>query len=314
MTGKTNGAVKKIIDRQAHKQEDEKNPHKLINRAVGEHCAAHKLNLAAKQSGKDFPIIQRFKRVLASLYAFYSRSAVRDKGRSVVQELLSETLNESVKISNPAETRWLSLGECAVKLKNIFTSVVVSLEREAEERADTTAAGLVKLMTKLEFVATLFLLCEVLPTVNRLSTVFQGARVNFADINLALSATLKSLNTKKNLDLTPSVASLVERCNAQGISIQCKDLAQDIADFTTSVHEPFIGQLMENIEARFTDSDTDVMASFSYAFDPASYASPNAEELLCQHMEVLCKQFAIPRDQAISEVKDLIFLCHWKWP
>lgn len=304
MTGKNNGAVKKIIERQSSQQVDENNPNKLINRAVGAHCAAHKLNLAAKQSGNDFPTIQKFKRVLTSLYAFYARSAVRDKGRSRVQELLSETLKESGKITSPAETRWLALGECAVKLKNVYTSVLVSLEREAEERADTTAAGLVKLMTKFDFVATLILLCEVLPTINRLSTVFQQSKVDFADVRVALSATLRSLLAKENTNLTTSVAELMERCNAQGISFRCQDLAQAISDFTSSVQAPFIAQLVANIQARFTD--TDIMAAFAYVFDTSSYTSQNGE-LLAQNVKVLCDQFAIPMDQAMCEISDFTF-------
>ena len=76
MTGRENGAVKKIIDHQVEKQKDVRIPVK----AVGQHCAAHKLNLVASQAGIVFPEIVKFKKTLQQLYAFYSRSAVRSAG------------------------------------------------------------------------------------------------------------------------------------------------------------------------------------------------------------------------------------------
>ena len=202
MTGKRNGAVKQIIDRQQDKQKDKHKPSKLTNKAIGAHCAAHKLNLAAKQAGTEFPIVQRFKRVLNQLHAFYSRSAVRNAGLKAVQKLLHESdcPEESGKVANPAETRWLALGDCATKLKNIITSVIISLEREASERADMKAAGLVNLMTRFEFLATLELLCQVLPTINRLSAKFQESKIDFSAVNTSLKATVASLEAKRSKD------------------------------------------------------------------------------------------------------------------
>ena len=113
MTGSKNGAVKKIVERQTEQQNDENEPDKQLNKAVGQHCAAHKLNLAAKQAGAEFPVIRNFKRVLHSLHAFYSRSAVRTSGLASVQALLQESLDEAGKVNN--RIRWLALGECTVQ-------------------------------------------------------------------------------------------------------------------------------------------------------------------------------------------------------
>ena len=308
MTGKRNGAVKQIIERQKDKQVDTKDPNKLISQAVGAHCAAHKLSLAAKQAGNEFLVIQKFKRVLSSLHAFYSKSAVREKGRSVIQELLYETLEESGKLNNPSETRWLCLGECAIKLKDTFISIVVSLERESEERADTTAAGLAKLMTKIEFVGILVLLCEVLPTINRLSLTFQESKVDFSAVKTALSATIERLNDVKDTsDLTSSITDVYESCKAQGIALQYSgsDVTEAIREFCKTIQKPFIEKLIENIESRFVD--TDVMAAFSYIFDYRdNYIIPNLDQLV-KNVSKLCHQFGIPNATAVAEIKDLIY-------
>lgn len=53
MVGKQSGAVKKILDKEVSKQPGTDNPY----RALGQHCAAHKLNLAASRAGNSFPQI-----------------------------------------------------------------------------------------------------------------------------------------------------------------------------------------------------------------------------------------------------------------
>ena len=60
MTGKTNGAVKRIIGRQCEKQKDILMPQKPVRMVVGQHCSAHKLNLVAKHAANDFPVITNF--------------------------------------------------------------------------------------------------------------------------------------------------------------------------------------------------------------------------------------------------------------
>ena len=55
--------VTKIADIQTEKQTDTENKVK----AVGQHCAAHKLNLAASKTGNTFPVIARFKKTLNKL-------------------------------------------------------------------------------------------------------------------------------------------------------------------------------------------------------------------------------------------------------
>ena len=315
MTGRLNGAVKKIIDRQCEKQKDTNDPHKPVALAIGQYCAAHKLNLAAKQAGTNFPVIQKFKRVVKSLHAFYSRSAVRTKGLTAVQNLLKDSVDiesdsrsgsGSGKVKNPADTRWLALGECATKLKGIVGSVSISLEREAEERGDAGAAGLVNLMTRFDFLATLCLMClmcEVLPTINRLSLQFQVLQINFSTVSTSLAATIAILKAKKEMDLTGTISGL----EAQGIKIKTKlTIPEEVTHFRIKTQAPFIDAIIDNIEARFQNSE--FMASFSEIFNPQSYDTSKVQpDEMCSHVAKLCDQFGLPKDTAINEMKDFIF-------
>ena len=315
MTGRINGAVKKIIDRQVEKQMDKYEPDKPIPRAVGQHCAAHKLNLAVSHAGDKIPSIRHFKKTLKQLYAFYHRSAVRDKGLSTVQKMLHGTLQETGKVTNPAETRWLALGECAVKLKNILMSVLISLEREGEERADMSATGLFHLMTKFEFLATLFLLCNILPTINRLSRVFQTSKIDMATVNTSVIATMASLKAQESEDMTMNLKAYIDKLKDHGITVKQKlSLEDQTAKFNQQTKTPFIRSIVENLEDRFAESE--IMSAFSSLFCPASYGTTDTLDPtstassdctnLFTHLETLVDRFALPKEQAQRELRDFV--------
>ena len=76
------------------------------------------------------------------------------------------------------------------RLKDIFTSVVISLGREAEERHDVIAAGLHHIVTEYQFVATMLLSCDVLPTVNRLSLLLQSEWIDFSSVSKYVQSTV----------------------------------------------------------------------------------------------------------------------------
>ena len=76
------------------------------------------------------------------------------------------------KLLQPSSTHWLSYGNCVTRLKEILSSVIISLERESVERGDAKATGLHALICDYEFIATLLLFCDTLPTINRLSKCF----------------------------------------------------------------------------------------------------------------------------------------------
>lgn len=139
MVGRKNGAVKQIIERQLQQQTESASS--TTCQAIGQHCAAHKLNLAASKAGNAFEVVKKTKRILRKLHDFYSRSAVRTKGLLAVQKLRnseteSDTLDAAGKVQNPSETRWLALGKCVVALKKILPSLIISLQRESDERGD----------------------------------------------------------------------------------------------------------------------------------------------------------------------------------
>ena len=58
------------------------------------------------------------------------------------------------------------------------------LSRKAEERGDALAIGLSNVVRKNIFVATLYMMCDVLPPVSRLSCVLQSSHIDLSQLNL----------------------------------------------------------------------------------------------------------------------------------
>ena len=263
MIGAKNGAVKKIIDEQIQSQDGD---HKC--QAIGQHCSAHKLNLAVSQAGDKIPAIKSFKNILRQLFDFYDNSAVRSAGLMQVQNMLNESLG---KVKEPCSTRWLSVGKCALRLKSILQSVIVSLGHEAEERGDARAIGLHKLVTNFNFIASLLLMCDVLPVVNRLSEGLQGEKIDFSTVDKCVNVTIVTMNALQETDgecmqglddyLAALKSSSIQVIMPKGVPTitAAKEL------FSQNVKMPLLKSLVQNLNERFVEND--VFSAFSNIFN-----------------------------------------------
>nr|XP_006818252.1 PREDICTED: zinc finger protein 862-like [Saccoglossus kowalevskii] len=117
MTGKNNGVVKKLQE--------------FATTAIGIHCSAHRLQLASCQAANAAPFVKKFHTILRQLYDYYDNSAVRMAGLHAVQTALGEKVLKPIQ---PSSTRWLSIEMSTTRLKESYVSILVSLEREGEER------------------------------------------------------------------------------------------------------------------------------------------------------------------------------------
>ena len=268
-----------MISREEHTNADP--GHKC--EAVGVHCAAHRLSLAASQAGDGVPYVKKFKDHPRKLYDFFDNGSVRTAGLRAVQELLD---NPKLKLPQPSSTRWLSVGNAVKRLKEIFASVVVSLEREAEERDDVIAVGLHHVMTEYKFVATMLLLCDVLPTVNRLSLLFQAQWIDFSSLSKYIQSAVTKLDGMNTVDgaYLKSIDEYVHQLSQSGLEIRKLVKRGDTVDhhevFRRSVQLPFLTQLLTNINSRFKDGD--VIFPLLSVLDPKNL--PNAENLQDQAM------------------------------
>ena len=80
-------------------------------------------------------------------------------------------------------------------------SLIISLSREASERGEPTAAGLLKFVKTQIFIATAHHLHKVFPRISRLSLLFKTEDVDFTMAKPCLDATVTAVTTHKTDEL-----------------------------------------------------------------------------------------------------------------
>lgn len=277
------------------------------------HCICHRLALAAAQAGNYIAYIRdKFKPTLSQLFHFYHNSSVRMSGLQAIEKLLE---TPELKLKKPADTRWLSHDSACQTLVKVFPAVCASLSREAEERGDALAVGLHNVVRKYNFIASLYMMCDILPTVTRLSCALQASCIDVSQLHLLVTSTIEALEllcTSKgprsntlDFDLQNSLAS----CEVT-VTPELKH------QFDTRVYNPFIKALITHIKERLPD--TGIFSAFPI-LDPSKLPS-TAEEAVSlgygdNHVETLKKQYgqgdhAIVVDDLKAEWSDLqLYLC-----
>lgn len=228
--------------------------------AVGVHCAAHKLNLAACQAAESVPHISKFKELLQQLYNFYASSSVRTAGLSAVQKIL-ESEQRRGKITEPSATRWLSVGGSCTAICNNLSAIIISLSREAEEHSDVRAAGLLKFVTNAKFVGTLLMMCDLLPAIDRLSRTLQTSSLQVDLIQGLIKSCIKTLETQSNIQ-----TKVKDFCVSHDIEVT---ITEESEQRLHNTKKAFVKKLLENIQDRFQDHP--ILASYSTVFARSSY-------------------------------------------
>ena len=100
--------------------------------------------------------------------------------------------------STDIAVRWVSHDNAIKALIRSLPSILVSLDREASENGEPAAHGLYKFMKCYKFVATAYLLSDVLPHLSRLSRIFQREDVDLSLIQPCLKTTIDTINKYKD--------------------------------------------------------------------------------------------------------------------
>ena len=186
MTGRRNGVAKRLSDTVR------------FPKLLSIHSVNHRLALAAAHAADDIPYLVRCKATVQTLFLFYQNSAVRMAGLHAIQEVLADPV---VKLKQAKDDRWLSHEAVISSILCTMPSLIASLEREASERDQPAAVGLVKFVKTYYFVACCKLLSKVLPHFNRLSLLFQRENIDLSAIQPILDATIHAIQQFRELDV-----------------------------------------------------------------------------------------------------------------
>ena len=159
------------------------------------HCGAHRLALASSQAADSITYLKRFDSHLITLFYYFKNSAVREAALHQIQEIMDEPV---LRLKRAVSTRWLSHDLAVASIRRTLVSLLTTLERAVVENDDAVARGLLHAMKSYKFVATLYLLSDVLPILTTLSLVFQKESVCLTAILPSVNATTASLNLLKS--------------------------------------------------------------------------------------------------------------------
>ncbi|XP_076103623.1 zinc finger protein 862-like [Mytilus galloprovincialis] len=232
----------------------------LNSELINIHCIAHRLALAAAQASNNIPYLQKFKSILKQLFYYYQNSAVRMSGLKQLEHILGDP---AIKLKEVGDTRWLSHETAVRAVSQCLPSLIASLEREASERHDATAAGLATFVKSPSFVCTLAMLGDVLPHLNRLSKLFQKTSVDFTLVDPLVSSTQMTLLRllEYPADHMTNLPTRFEQLEEYGV----KGSETDITSFKERIYHQYINNVVENLHQRFPD--TNILDALS-VFDP----------------------------------------------
>ena len=184
MTGVRSGVAKRLKDR--------------FPKLISIHYVNHRLALAAAHAVDGIPYLVRFKATLQTLFLFYQNSPVRMAGLHAIQAVLHDPI---IKLKQAKDVGWLSHEAAISAILRTMPSLIASLEREASERKEPAAVGLIKSVKTYYFIACCKLLSKILPHINRLSLLFQCEDVDLSAIQPNLDATIHAIRLYRESEI-----------------------------------------------------------------------------------------------------------------
>ncbi|CAH1242606.1 ZNF862 [Branchiostoma lanceolatum] len=236
------------------------------DKIVSIHCVAHRCALAVGQSGNKVKYIgEVFKPNLLSLFLFYNGSAVRSEGLKEIQVILHEL---TLKLKQPKDVRWLSHDAATDALYKSLRSVLVHLNEEMGKGV-VMARALWTWLSQYKAIATLYLLCDVLPHLSGLSKIFQQKRLDLTEVHTAVETKKEVIRLARDQPLEGRRLSELDEDlrpggRLDGLDIQVSDKQRE--DFAR-LRRSFIDHLLENLDERFPQ--TELLSAFG-VLDPGS--------------------------------------------
>ena len=94
-------------------------------------------------------------------------------------------------------TRWFSHAQDVDAIHRSLSSLLNSLDKEASEKKNPTTIGLLALFKTYEFIATLMLMSDIFPLVNKFSLIFQTETIDFSNVNLLVELCIIAMKKLK---------------------------------------------------------------------------------------------------------------------
>ena len=132
---------------------------------VSIHCIAHRLALASGQAADAVPYVKKYQLYVNNIYRYFHYSP---KHAAKLKEIQSILHSAERKFPQVFHTRWLSfegsVDAIVASLDPLYTLLI------EDSSSDPTAKGILDFMVTFSFLATTYLLADILPVLARLSS------------------------------------------------------------------------------------------------------------------------------------------------
>ncbi len=262
------------------------------------HCVNHRLALAASQAGDSVPYLKQFKSILQTLFYFYQNSPVRMASLHAIQEILNDPV---IKCKQAKDVRWLSHDKAIKAIVSSLPSLLVSLDREASEKGEPIATGLLKFMKTYKFVACAYLMSDVLPHLSRLSKIFQKENVDFSLIQPCLQSTIDAINVYEHTD-GPNLLKVENILTSDLKDFQILATTTHKNSFKCNVQRMYIQAIVRHLTDRFPN--VEIIDAFNI-FNPQSMPASEEERATYgqEKLQVLLRTFGEGPNAEVDSVE-----------
>ena len=168
------------------------------DKAVYEHCCAHRLNLVLVDTAKQLPTAADFFSLLQTLYVFMSSSKPHDLFLAKQTELGQ---HREVRLKKLSDTRWSCRYASIKALTSTFSAVLATLEEICEsDDSDkiVEAQGILLQMKSFQFTLCLVMFERILANTSKLSDILQAERLDFAGAVTCIEVSMETLHDMRS--------------------------------------------------------------------------------------------------------------------
>ena len=230
------------------------------------HCRCHQLQLAAVHAANEHCEVQRVLGTLLTIWKTFHYSPKKAEKLVEIQAVLNAP---EIKIHKPSDTRWLARERCVRAVRKSLPALIRTFDDIYEEKGDAEAYGL----RTYKFVACLYMLCDVLHTVDKLQGSLQCKQLDLATVPVMVESTVSRLKDLKERPTSSTWFNDHASVYAELGDSEISDVDQET--FIRKVYRPYIQGVIDHISSRLKASDT--FSAFSL-FDPRH--SPSSEDRL----------------------------------
>ena len=143
------------------------------------HCIAHRLALVTSQAANEVPFLVDYQSILTGMFYFFKYSANRTTRLTEIQTLLDDP---KLKIKEVHEVRWFSVYLAVQTVYKCLDSLITFFSTDT----DAKAKGYGKKLIQQDFIASTYMLMDVLPIVSELCLVFQKSDLDVSMVKVSV--------------------------------------------------------------------------------------------------------------------------------